>query len=79
MRVGICQPLDVEGFDIYMDYPAVIRRNITWYTNLEDLDADTTGNAFFHDTDNGYACSWFFFSFLLSLCFLVLLCCCYYS
>ena len=54
VRVGICQPLDVESFEIVMDYPVFVRNNATWYDNLDDLDADETGNAFFHDKKNGY-------------------------
>ena len=54
VRVGICQPLDVERFEVVMEYPVYVKNNATWYDNLDDLDADETGNAFFHDKKNGY-------------------------
>ncbi|KAK7098321.1 cell surface hyaluronidase CEMIP2-like isoform X2 [Littorina saxatilis] len=53
VRVGICQPMDVDSFGIMMDYPVVIRDNATWADSLDQLDADTTGNVFFHDKANG--------------------------
>ena len=49
--------MDVERFEIVMDYPVKIKNNATWYDNLDDLDADTSGNAFFYDSVNGCACS----------------------
>ena len=54
VRVGICQPLDVAGYDVTMDYPVTLRKgNATWVSSLRALDADTTGAAFFHDKANG--------------------------
>lgn len=54
VRVGICQPTDVEAFTIRSDYPAVIRGDPVWASSLAELDADTNGNVFFHDKTNGY-------------------------
>ena len=65
MRVGICQPLDVKGYEIIMEYPVSLKNNATWYDNLDDLDADISGNAFFHDTVNGCACFCCLLSFVL--------------
>ena len=70
VRVGICQPLDVERFEIVMDYPVFLRNNATWYDNLDDLDADTTGNAFFHDKKNGYRRCLAFCAFCVAICYL---------
>ncbi|PVD33531.1 hypothetical protein C0Q70_04787 [Pomacea canaliculata] len=53
VRVGICQPLDVDGYSVRSFYPAVIKDNATWASSLEELDADTTGRVFFHDKQNG--------------------------
>ncbi|XP_076450351.1 cell surface hyaluronidase-like isoform X2 [Babylonia areolata] len=53
VRVGICQPLNVSGFDITMFYPVYLKNNATWVTSLAALDADTTGAAFYHDQENG--------------------------
>ncbi|XP_025088635.1 protein DDB_G0287365-like isoform X2 [Pomacea canaliculata] len=53
VRIGVCQPLDAEGYWVRSDYPAVIKDNATWASSLEELDADTTGSVFFHDKQNG--------------------------
>lgn len=53
VRVGICQPLDVQGFIVNSDYPVAISNTPLWVNSLQDLDADTTGRALFHDKTNG--------------------------
>ncbi|KAL8563717.1 hypothetical protein ACOMHN_063485 [Nucella lapillus] len=53
VRVGLCQPLDVQSFNITMFYPVYLKNNATWVHSLADLDADNTGQAFFHDKTNG--------------------------
>ena len=54
VRVGLCQPLDVKGYDIVLEYPVYRNNNVTWADNLDELDKDTTGDVFFHDKVNGY-------------------------
>ena len=51
--MGICQPLDVKGYVVYSDYPALIKNKPQWVDSLQELDSDTTDMALFHDKANG--------------------------
>ena len=64
VRIGLCQPLDVVSYDIIMDYPGVIRKTNSskiFVNSLEEVDSDTTGQAFYHDRTRGWLFSVFIF------------------
>ncbi|KAK7090198.1 cell surface hyaluronidase-like [Littorina saxatilis] len=54
VRVGMCVPKDMTDFEIYSDYPVVIRNtNYTVATSLQEVDDDPGNGVIFHDTTNG--------------------------
>ena len=55
VRIGFCMPKDMTSFDIYSNYPEVIRRNnYTKARSLRELDAINGKTAIYHDTRNGW-------------------------
>lgn len=53
VRIGICQPKNVETFEVRSDYPAYIRNDAVWADSIAAVDADELGNVFFYDRKEG--------------------------
>ena len=51
-------PLEVAGFEVVGTYPVDYYADKTlqpdWLSSLEELDADTSNKAYFHDKENGW-------------------------